>query len=336
MKNIKPSQVDMLYKYKLYTVGQDNNYVCPKGLIGTIDLKPERTTFKYGIYLTSQKWTNSRYVEDILSLGYSPGSLYSNSVNKIVTEGYFFIDNEDRTIKTPLSSSNLTRVWPAFGQVGGATEVIAIPDPNKIPQTKYIDLIPYESKESNNNPCETSIKPKNIKVQNCIKFEEKAIMETSPRLQIFTGDNVRHPVHRHYFIYFKLIFIIARYFNTGESVTDKAEGRKHTSIVKMVATGIVVKKGSDNFTISAGIKNMDKYCYGYLIGTKWKDLLQPNGKTLRILETSAPVIFHWPVTNSNNMPTCTLDQVIHKALSDLDAIIQKNPMKKRQVFIPDD
>jgi hypothetical protein len=300
MGQTSSNQVDILYKYKWNDGSGNSNKICASGLIGKVSLKPLRTKYRCGIYLTSQKWMNSRYLEDILSLGYTPDGLYSIDVNSLLNAGFTLIDNEDRTLKVPLMTGYLTRVWPAFGQVGGASEVIAVLDSSKDGCTSY-----------------------------CLDFKKEAEMLTAPRFQILNTDTVS--LHKTIItrIYITLLSIIYAFFRDEEDLNER-EG----FIVRIDIVGFVLKFASRNLTISAGIKNMGKFCYGYLIGATWTDVFQPNGSYLRVLETTAPTVFHLPCSKFLNQSNNIVDKIINSALMELKIKILKGEFKKREVELP--
>lgn len=51
MLNYGSNTIDTLFKYAPKCIS--NNKICPKELVGKIPIKPDRTRFKLGIYLTS-------------------------------------------------------------------------------------------------------------------------------------------------------------------------------------------------------------------------------------------------------------------------------------------
>jgi hypothetical protein len=300
MVKTSTNQVSVLYKYKWNRHSGNDGKICASELVGQILLRPVRTKYRCGIFLTSQKWMNSRYLEDILSLGYTPDGLYSIDVNSLINAGFSLIDNEDQTLKAPLLTSNLTRVWPAFGQVGGASELIAVPD-------------------SSNGDCESY----------CLDFNEEAEMRTAPRFQILNADTVNPQNTAISTIYLLILQIIYNFFQVGEELNEKER-----FFVRIFTFGIVLKFFSKNLTISAGIKNMGNFCYGYLIGAQWSDNLLSTGVYIRVLETTAPTVFHFPCSLLVNQFNTHLDRVISLALTELRAKINNKQFEKREIELP--
>ena len=203
-----------------------------------IPLKPHRTSFKLGIYLTSYNDIYSRKLEDILSIGYTPHMLYSIDIKSLRKNGYNLIDNEDNPLKFPLIASNLTRIWPAFGQVGGASEVIATWD------SKDLDL----TSEDENDFTNTFSSPSN----NCIEFKLERTMINAPRYQIFTADTVSptslYDLNR---MYNFLKNIYSENQDGGFLGDISAKG----SIAKITDAGVIIKPHLKEIyiTLSAGL-----------------------------------------------------------------------------------
>ena len=96
MNDEEPLSPKELFKYKSNNKN-NNSMVCPSALIGKVSLKPDRTKFNIGIYLTSYKGVNSRYFEDILSIGYTPFERCSIDL-KVLCSNYTLINNEDQKL----------------------------------------------------------------------------------------------------------------------------------------------------------------------------------------------------------------------------------------------
>lgn len=319
MSNGHTGTIDRLFKY--VPRSKDMDIICPSELIGKIPLRPQRTSFKLGLYLTTCDYLYSREMEDILSIGYTPNRLYSIHINSLSQSGYNLIDNEDNPLLTPLNAGNLTRIWPAFGQAGGASEAIATCD------SQYLDL----TSESEIELADIFVSPSNE--NRCIKFQPPRIMKNAPRYQIFTTDTVS-PTNlnnlKQGFNFLKIIY------------SENQEGgflRKldaESSFAKVTDSGVIIKPSINgiNITLSAGFKKMPNYCYGYIIGSNWSDQTKCNGKLYRLLNVTEPSIFHWPCKDSNNLFT-GLREIIKEPVRHTEDLLNKKKYKStREVEIP--
>ena len=304
MLNYGSNTIDTLFKYAPKCIS--NNKICPKELVGKIPIKPDRTRFKLGIYLTSCRNLYSRYMEDHLSIGYSPNQIYSIDVNQLLSLGYKIIDNEDKEI-SPISVDNLkNRVWPAYGQVGGASELIAIP-----------------SQKDTELPLEEPIDIGNVCIQssnNCPVFQPSATMQNAPRYQIFAADTVSLPANDNLnksLNFFRMILLAYR--EEGLFEDKNAE----ETFFKVTDSGLVIKSSLNgkNITLSAGLKVMDKYCYAYIIGAEWFDCNNSSGEIHRILMTTSPSIFHWSCNKQTKFFPPELTNVLKSTVEDIKSKI---------------
>lgn len=303
MLNYGSNTIDTLFKYAPKCI--PNNKICPKELVGTIPIKPDRTRFKQGIYLTSCHDLYSRYMEDHLSIGYSPNQIYSNDVKHLLSLGYKIIDNEDNELKSPISVNSLTnRVWPAYGQVGGASELIAIPSQN------YTDLFLEESIDISKICNQTS--------NNCPVFQPFATMPNAPRYQLFAADTVSLTINDNLNKSLNFLRMILLAYQEGGLFEGNDSER---TFFKVTDSGLVIKSSLNgrNITLSAGLKLMDNYCYAYIIGAEWFDCDNSNGGLQRILMTTSPSFFHWSCKQTkvfpgdlNNALKSTMDDIKSK------------------------
>ena len=95
MNDEEPYPLKELFKYR---PKNNNSTICASALIGKIPLKPERTKFKIGIYLTSYKGSDSRYLEDVLSIGYTPRERRLIDINDL-NPNFVLFNNKDEKIK---------------------------------------------------------------------------------------------------------------------------------------------------------------------------------------------------------------------------------------------
>ena len=90
---------------------------------------------------------------------------------------------------------------------------------------------------------------------------------------------------------------------------------------KITDSGLVIKPSLNgkNITLSAGLKEMDNYCYAYIIGAEWFDSGNSNEGLHRILKTTAPSIFHWSCNKETNSFPSDFSKIIKKPIDDVKA-----------------
>lgn len=286
------------YSHKKYTKSK----IIANNLIGKIPLQPRRTKFNIGIYLTTHRGFNSRYLEDVLAIGYSPGVGYETNYANIVNSKFDLFDNKDQ----PLQYPRQTRVWPAFGQIGGAFESVAIPKGG----IDYLEL-DYE-KESKGVTSSFINSNKSISMN---KFTE---LSTGPRYQLMRADAVTKPVSLKIKFVSSLINAIWTDENDDSIATFKREDDDGI-FVKISSSGVVIKSilNGKQFTISAGYREQRGNLYAYLIGSIWNDTTNSNNNQIRRLFNTEPFIFSWNLhrnlSSNSNIITKAYSTVINEA-----------------------
>lgn len=290
--NITKQYVSFLFKY--FEKQPPFNRICPGELFGKIYLEGNRSCFKKGIYFTLLNNNQSRLLEDVLAITFTPHISLSISNDPRVLKEYTLINNEDKPIDTNTYSTNIKRVWPAFGMAGGASEIIAVPK-------KYGEINFHENNSINYQNYETD------DCELCISGDCVAKIGNSPRFQIFHGDNVR-PLDTNYFqIYSNVLTNIRK--NYIENRFFKS-GKEEYFFFKITKSGLTVKfnykqkndhnRDTDRYTsgksfdatLSAGIIKQDDKFYGYVIGAVWDDSsVCLKDLTVRKLWTSSPYLF---------------------------------------------
>lgn len=305
------------YLFK-YTPKKDdsNSTICPSALIGKVPLKPERTKLKIGIYLTSYKGTDSRYLEDVLSIGYSPWSRSSVDLTDL-NSNFILYNNKDNSLGSYSTVNDITRVWPAFGQIGGATEFLAVP---KAYQGCLELESGFEFSDSGFDDCFKQLKKK------CVKGTPEFTMHNAPRFQIFKADtaspqpslNLKIP-----FFLLRQIIETSELFGDDEIIGSDPEKGKW-AVFKISSSGLVIKSGTSNVTLSAGIRDMNNFCYVYLIGSKWSDKVGRGTLINRQLRTTKPIIFHSPCFLSNGQHPNIFRKTLQGAINDIKFHLSKD------------
>jgi len=322
-----PSEIKELFKYTPHTLkkNSNNSEICTSELIGKIPIEPCRTKFKRGIYLTSHRGVDSRYLEDVLSIGYSPHERYSIDLRDLKSN-FLLYNNEDVLLSSSSNIGDIKRVWPAFGQIGGATEFIAIPN-------KLVNGCPSENDEElpDLDECYNQPNPK------CVKSTPEFTMRNAPRFQIFRADTVspQPPLKLEiYFFLLRQILEIPELFGDSEILGSDPENRKW-ALFKISSSGLIIKSGTTDVTLSAGIQSNKNFCYVYIIGSKWCDKNGYGSIMTRKLYTTRPAIFHSqnPINNGKylNFLKGTLRGAVNEIKSDLR---MKNFVSERCIRLP--
>lgn len=317
------------FKYRPKTKDfKPNNPLCPSELIGKVPLDPVRTSFKFGIYLTYHRGVDSRYLEDALSLGYTP--FQRCLIDYIdLNQNYILVDNENFPLPNTVNTRNITRVWPAFGQIGGASEIIAIPTRKK-EDIMLQDLIKTEDLNACLPKC-------NWKCLDCLQAFE---MNNATRFQLFKADSVSRPVQVVLYNYILLlqVIIVSGLFNNNDNVNNifpQNLNKETFAYVRVTGSGIVIKSSTRNITLSAGIREMKNFFYTYVIGSEWSDEIDDSNSTRRCLRTTKPIIFHskCPLSKEirSNYFKNTLKKVIDKIIND---ILNSDYETERSIRLP--
>ena len=308
-----PASTCELFKYRPKINGfNPNNPICPSELIGKVPLDPVRTYFKFGIYLTYHRGVDSRYLEDALSLGYTPFQRCCIDYIDLI-QNYIMVNNENLLLQKTVHPPNITRVWPAFGQIGGASEIIAIPT-KKCYNIMLQDLIKTEDLSVYLPQC-------NWKCLDCLQPFE---MNNATRFQVFIADSVSRPIQvvlYNYILLLQAIIISGLFNNNDGNIFSKNPDKETFAYVRIASSGIVIKSSKRNITLSAGIREMKNFFYTYVIGSEWSDDTDNNNSTHRYLKTTKPIIFHskCPLSKEirSNYFKNTLKKVIDKAINDM-------------------
>jgi hypothetical protein len=325
MLNEVPNPPNELFKYRPKT---NNSMICSSYLIGTISLKPKRTRFKAGIYLTSYKGVDSRYLEDVLSIGYTPFERCSIDLQKLL-QNYILVNNGDKILTYPVNYADITRVWPAFSQIGGASEFIAIPKQ----QTGSFELYDIECEKDFNK----YIQEIN---ENCLKCLTPFSMSNATRFQLFKADSVSRPIQNVMYNYLVLlqIFMNSAFFGddglfSGNS--DNSNG-KPAAFFKISSSGLAIKHFKQNITLSAGINETNNVYYVYLIGSEWQDYTTARGITYRSLNTTKPFVFYCSSPSNNfispNQCASQLNTIVSMVTNDIRN--RKYTTRDRRIRLP--
>jgi len=79
---------------------------------------------KNALYVTTESLYDSDMASQLLSITYYPKYDAIIDVNKV--PNIKLVDNQNKPLCNPLETMNITRVWPAFGKIGGSHECIII------------------------------------------------------------------------------------------------------------------------------------------------------------------------------------------------------------------
>lgn len=293
-----------------YMPKNNNTVICPSTLIGKIPLQPIRTTFRRGIYLTSYKGVDSRYLEDVLSLGYTPFKRCSIDLTSLF-QNYTLVNNEDLPLNIPIKLGDITRVWPAFGQIGGATEFIAVPR-----QDVEHTIKDFQAPEVNNDHnCQDSKK--------CLDCLQPFLMHNATRFQIFKADSVSRPIQRVMYNYILVLrtLLDSELFDDTE-LFPKNTNNEARAFFKISTSGLSIKLLKEPITVSAGIIEMPNFSYIYVIGSKWSHKTVRGGEEYRLLSTT------WPLALDCNCSPSNIDSKycitkLKKAVLDVISDIRK-------------
>ncbi len=309
-----------------------NNCIDLGNLGGTVFQK--KVIFYQGTYLTTlEQHCCPRFLEDVLSLTYTPSNLYI--VYPILCNRYFTLFNNDFSIFNNDFSildftdkqQKFTKVWPAFGMAGGAVEVLAIL--NRQISTQEIN----ENENIDTNKFQTILD---------FQLHGKLIQKFmgSPRFQPFKMDSVSRLSSDELQIYYLIIQKIRDYILIRDKpawpIIIKTVDKEYAK-VKITKDGVSVKiclqnkdnNSTINATISVSISmNNNGMCYGYVIGAVWKDT-EMNGLSRRKLLTTTPYIFKWKCGDNRELST-SIKLPLENVMND----ISKNKGTKRSLNIP--
>ncbi|MHB1636832.1 MAG: hypothetical protein ACYCSG_06710 [Thermoplasmataceae archaeon] len=306
--------------YKYSPKEYQNSKIPANNLIGKIPIHPRRTRFNMGVYLTTYRGVNSRYLEDVLAIGYSPGVGCEAYYADIVRSGFELFDNKDQ----PLTFPGQTRVWPAFGQIGGAFEAIAIPKggTNCLKWDYEKDSIGKSGLSLNSNKF--------------ISMNKFADLSTGPRYQLMRTDAVTKPVVLERILVLLLLKTIQTNEN-NDSIAPSKGDNDDGIFVKISSSGVVIKSilNGEQFTLSAGYQEQHGNLYVYLIGSIWYDITNSNNDQIRRLFNTEAFIFSWNLnqnlSSSPNIITEAYSTVINEA-----KLIVNNPgaHNSREIVLP--
>lgn len=308
MKRFQQISINSLFKYRpRNSCDEINQQLCPTELVGKILRIPPRTIFKKGIYLTSFASCYTRYLEDVLSIGYTPYGRCRIVLGRN-QQGLVLVNNEDNCLgplsRTQFDANQIMRVWPAFGQIGGASEFIAVTD-----------------EEYNLGENEPQTVQNDAETANCLHCVVDCNMPAASRFQIFSADSVTRPID--ILTYLSLI----RSFRTPGSFLEDSIFRSDDETIgffKFSSSGLVIKFAriqttpppgisTMEFTLSAGITWADNLLYVYVMGSVWSDEVKGN-ETYRTLYTTRPVVFH---VNPNRDFHILLNRAVNKVIGDV-------------------
>ena len=115
-----------LVHYRKQLCETDNNNILVfenRSLIIKLRKQNKVPNFERALFFTTRMFHDSLKAKESLSISYSPKCMMSFAFDPS-TCTYQIYTNEGKRIRLPLTDTNIPLIWPAFGHLGGAPELI--------------------------------------------------------------------------------------------------------------------------------------------------------------------------------------------------------------------